>query len=301
VSAKQLEFSPKQVAKSLEVSESSVKRWCDQGAIPTIKTSGGHRRISLEALHDFLESSSRSLIHPEALGFPTLPSKRMTKIPGKHHPVQAAFREALANGDEPRCANLIKQWQADGWSQSETASDLVTDALHGIGAAWDCGEIDVYQERVACGICLRLIQVLKSQLPAPATDAPLAIGGTLSGDPYDVPSAMVDLTLTEMGWNTLNLGANLPVESFVQASTDRSPILMWLSISVIADESQFVADQTRLANSVADDISLIVGGRALYDTIRPKLRYTAHCDSIGHLAQLAGMIKNRFGGSDTSK
>ena len=33
--------SPKQVAHAMGVSESSLKRWCDQGLIPTVRTAAG--------------------------------------------------------------------------------------------------------------------------------------------------------------------------------------------------------------------------------------------------------------------
>ncbi|MGB7323478.1 MAG: helix-turn-helix domain-containing protein, partial [Rubripirellula sp.] len=283
--AKQPEFSPKQVAQSLDVSESSVKRWCDRGVIPTVKTSGGHRRISLDGLHDFLQTSDRLVVNPDALGFPVLPGDRRQSIPGNRHPVQAAFREALANGDESKCEELVRRWMADGWSRSEACSDLFTDALHGIGEAWECRQVDAYQERVACGICMRLIQTFRQELPVPTSSAPVAIGGTLSGDYYEIPSALVDLTLRESGWNSQNLGINLPVESYVQASNDHQPVMVWISVSNIQDEQAFVAAQNRLANSLNEDVSLIVGGRALSDKTRPKLRYTAHCDSLGHLSQ----------------
>jgi excisionase family DNA binding protein len=298
LSSNQPHFSPKQVAASLDVSESSIKRWCDRGTIPTIKTSGGHRRISLDGLHDFLQATERDIVNPDALGFTLVPGRRQTKVPGSRHPTQAAFREALSRGDEQKCSQLKDEWRADGWSLSETADDLITDALYGIGMAWQCSELDIYQERVACGICLRLINEMKRELPAPSKSAPVAIGGTLSGDLYEVPSALVDLTLAERGWRSTNLGVNLPFQSFVQATADHSPALVWLSVSVVKDEDEFVSIQNLLANSLSDDVSLIVGGQALNDKIRPKLRYTAHCDSIGHLASLASMIiKNRYGGS----
>ena len=47
-------YSPKQVAERLGVSESSVKRWLDQGVVPVLRTAGGHRRISEESVEELL-------------------------------------------------------------------------------------------------------------------------------------------------------------------------------------------------------------------------------------------------------
>ena len=48
---------------------------------------------------------------------------------------------------------------------------MITDAMHGIGDAWDCNDVDVYQERRACEICLRLIYELRSELAERATES----------------------------------------------------------------------------------------------------------------------------------
>ena len=45
-------ISPKQVARAIGVSESTLKRWCDRGLIPMTKTAGGHRRMEVEAVVD---------------------------------------------------------------------------------------------------------------------------------------------------------------------------------------------------------------------------------------------------------
>ncbi len=51
----------RQVATELQVSESSIKRWCDLGLIPTQRTAGGHRRIGRSALQSFVETHYKTL------------------------------------------------------------------------------------------------------------------------------------------------------------------------------------------------------------------------------------------------
>ena len=63
-------LTPRQVSRAIGVSESSVKRWCDKGTIPTRYTAGGHRRIMLGGLLDFLRESKHALANPELLGLP---------------------------------------------------------------------------------------------------------------------------------------------------------------------------------------------------------------------------------------
>ncbi len=287
--ARQFQFSPKQVATALQASESSVKRWCDQGAIPTIRTVGGHRRITLEGLQHFLHRSNRSLQSPQVLG---LPARSESKpIPGGSDSDQRTFREALAQGDEETCREVLRNRITASASRSEAAEFLITDSMHGLGEAWDCKQIDAYQERRACDICVRLINEMRANLPPIPNSAPVALGGTPSGDPYQLPTALVELSLREIGWNAISLGNNLPIESFLQAVADQRPQLVWLSVSAVEDPELFVADQNRLAAHLGNDVSLLVGGRALTDEIRPRLAYTAHCDSLRNMIDLASMIR----------
>ena len=290
MAAKLQHFSPKQLAKALAVSESSVKRWCDQQRIPTVLTEGGHRRISLDGIFEFLRQSGRSLPHPEELGLPPLCPSREMAIPGAEQPVQQVFRDALVAGCEKTCRQIASEKRALGERASSIAEHLLTDAMHAVGRGWACKAIDPYQERRACEICLQVIHDLLDDLPPPDDQAPIAIGGAPAGDHYQLPSAMVGLTLRELGWNAINLGNNLPMECFFQAAYDYNPRLVWMSVSYLSNEAEFVAAQNRFAESLPDNVILLLGGQALTDPIRPKLRYTAYCDGLSHLTELAGIL-----------
>jgi methanogenic corrinoid protein MtbC1 len=212
-------------------------------------------------------------------------------VPGGDDPDQQLFRNALAQGDEDTCRRVIWKRVRGGEVRSEVAGYLVTDAMHGFGQAWDCDQLDAYQERRGCDICIRLINELRGDLPPIADNAAVAIGGTPQGDPYQLPTALVELSLRESGWNAVSLGSNLPTDSFLQAILDYQPQLVWLSVSTIPDPAAFVVEQNRLAEHINDEISLLVGGRALTHELRPKLRYTAHCDGLRNLVDLASMIR----------
>ncbi|MDB4331563.1 helix-turn-helix domain-containing protein [bacterium] len=284
-------FSPKQVALALQASESSVKRWCDQGAIETIRTVGGHRKITLEALQDFLQRSNRTLVSPGSLGLRVSPQSVRPDIPGGDDEDQKQFRTALALGDEKTCRSLLRErMERFGGHRSRTADFLITDAMHGIGHAWNNHKIDAYQERRGCDICLRLINELRAELPSAAPSAPMAFGGTLPGDPYQIPTALVELSLRELGWNATSLGCNLPVESFLRASDHYSPALIWLSTSSFVTVEDFIRDENLLADQLPAETALVVGGRALTEQIRNRLTYSVFCDGLQQFTDFAWIL-----------
>ena len=285
-------FSPKQVAEALQVSESSVKRWCDQGLIPMIKTAGGHRRIPLDELMRFISDGDRPLLNPSALGLPEqrLGVPAQPKMPTTEGSIdQVAFRQALAEGNEVDCRDILFRAAEQLGSVTRAADLLVTDAMHRFGEAWEQSRLDVYQERHGCEICLRLIHELAAKLPA--TRGPVAIGGTPEKDPYALPTSLVQLALRETGWCAESLGTNLPLSSLRRAVEHYSPKLVWLSVSAVENAELFVDQFNSFADSLPEDCVLLVGGRALNDQLRPRLRYTAHCDSLRQLIGLAELLR----------
>lgn len=83
----------RQVAAELQVSESSVKRWCDQGLIRTQRTAGGHRRIERSSLRRFLALSRD---HPYASSRSPATNLRPNLLPNLNVPPQSADSSAAA-------------------------------------------------------------------------------------------------------------------------------------------------------------------------------------------------------------
>jgi methanogenic corrinoid protein MtbC1 len=245
----------------------------------------------MDDLLAFLAASERPLLNPLALGLSESPLRPVaTRLVGGTA-LQAAFREALAVGDEKECSRLLDLSLTETNSVADTTELLITDAMHRFGEAWDHNELDVYQERRGFDICLRLIFEMRRRLPQPR--GPIAIGGSPSGDPYQLPTALVELALREAGWQSYSLGADIPFPSFQQAIRDYAPKLVWFSVSTITDVETFTQRFNAVAEALPEDCAVLVGGRGLTDNVRPRLRYTAHCDNLRQLVSLAEVMRRR--------
>ena len=114
-------LTPKEVARAIDVSESSVKRWCDKGSIPTQYTPGGHRRITMAGLIGFLRDSRHQLVHPEALGLPATIGQTARVIDR----ARDQLTDALAAGDEPRCRQIAIDLNTDCFERCAHASGVI--------------------------------------------------------------------------------------------------------------------------------------------------------------------------------
>lgn len=273
----------KQVARALEVSESSIKRWCDKGVLPATYTAGGHRRIPMSGLIDFLRTSNHDLARPEVLGLPATSGQGVRVLDR----AASQLSQALLEGDEESCRRIAVDLYLAEHSLSNICTGVFAKAFDEIGQKWECGEAEVYQERRGCTIIGRVLSELRSFLPAPSSDAPVAIGGAPSGDPYNLGTTMVELVLREPGWNAVSLGYNLPFETLSAAIKKNRPSLFWMSVSHMDDKRAFLDGYAELYDTFGLDVAFVVGGRALTAEVRNEMKYAAFCDNFEHLEAFA--------------
>ena len=276
-------LTPKQVSRAIDVSESSIKRWCDKGVIPTQYTAGGHRRITMLGLMQFLREGKYQLVHPEALGLPPT-SGQTSRVVDRG---REQLTEALIAGDEGRCRQVAIDLYLADHSISVICDDVFAAAFQQIGDRWVCDDAEVYQERRGCEIMLRLLHELRTILPPPPHGAALAIGGAASGDQYSLGTTMVELVLRDAKWKAVSLGDNLPFDTLAAAIREHRPRLFWLSCSHIVEESAFLAEYAGLYEAFSMEVAFVVGGYALTESIRRKMKYSAYCDNMQHLEGFA--------------
>jgi methanogenic corrinoid protein MtbC1 len=241
----------------------------------------------MAGLVGFLREGKHELVHPEALGL--LPTSGQTARVVDRARVQ--MTEALISGDEPRCRQIAVDLYLAEHSISIICDDVFAAAFREIGDRWQCGSAEVYQERRACEIALHVLHELRSLLPLPAAEAPVAIGGAASGDQYNLGTTMAELVLRDGKWNATSLGDNLPFDTIGAAIRKDRPRLCWLSCSHIANETEFVAGYRRLYDEFGLDVAFVVGGNALNEDVRQQLRYSAYCDNMQHLEGFAQTLR----------
>ena len=277
-------LTPKQIARAMNVSESSIKRWCDGGAIATQYTAGGHRKVSIAALLDFARRTKHQVVRPEALGLPST-SGQTDRVVAR---ACEQMTDALVAGEEVRCRQIAVDLYLAGHSVS--CDDVLAAAFKQIGERWSCGDAEVYQERRGCVIATHVLQDLRTIIAPPANGAPVAIGGAAEDDQYNLGTSMAELVLRSCDWDARSLGSNLPFDTLAQAIRDHQPKLFWLSCSHVADPDRFIDGYSRLYEEFSLSTAFVVGGYALTDELRDRMNYAAHCDNMKHFEGFAGTL-----------
>lgn len=278
-------FSPRDLAQLLGVSESSLKRWVDDGRITAARTTGGHRRIPLPEAIRFIRESRLRIASPALLELDGFDRALQTVF--SQETVEDPLYDALVEGRASDARALVLAMHLAGRDVAWIADHPIRQAMHRIGQLWAHHESGICIEHTATDTAIAALNFLRALLPEPPSDAPLALGGAPENDHYAIPSLLAAMSLTQIGWRTANAGPNTPFEQMLAAAERSEASLVWITFSV--DQPRVPLDrQTRdLANQLAEqNIALIVGGRACPPALRdaPRMHFG---NSMAELAAYA--------------
>ena len=201
-------LSPRELAQTLGVSESSIKRWADEGLITVSRTAGGHRRILLPEAIRFIRASGLAVVEPSALGLPELTAMQGGAEKGPER--NASLLKNLIDGNGTAVRGLVVAMYVAGHGVAEICDGPLTAAMHHIGDLWNHDQAGVFIEHRATDLCIGALHQLRLLLPERPQGAPVAIGGALSGDTYTIPSLMAATVLAAEGYQEVNLGPQTP-------------------------------------------------------------------------------------------
>lgn len=281
----------RQFADALGVSESSVKRWVDDGTIAADRTAGGHRRIPLAAAIGYIRRQHATLAKPQVLAFQT--TLRMGDVDAT---AERELFDAMVADRSAEARAIITGRYLSGADVATLADNLIRPVLHQLGDLWHHGPDGILLEHRAVDTCVHALAEIGSWISNAPDSAPAAVTAGGPGDPYLLPPMLASLVLRERGIRVHNLGPSTPLETIGLAMVRYGARLCSVSISAPASSAPEAAwlDLVRLIAEM--DGRVIMGGRssgALSARIRKRARM---CNSMSELAAYAtGWMEGKSG------
>ena len=283
-SSSQKFYSPKKVANAIGVSESSLKRWCDAGFIKAVKTAGGHRRVTRSEVIAFVKRKNYALRDPVAIGLPDIRDVHFAGI----DQARANFLSAMLAADKLKSQKILCSLFVRGHVVAEIFDRVICPVFTEIGEMWESERLDVYQERLATEICYQSLLQMRTIIPEVENSAPVAIGASFENNEYQLATLGVELCLKNSGWHATSLGANIPINSLLQAVQDIEPSFVWISATSIPDPGSFVSKVNTFSEKVTTaSTKVLLGGQAVTSDIRKRLKSVLYCENFAQLILLA--------------
>jgi len=276
-------LSPRDFGRAVGLSESSVRRWADDGRLRAERTAGGHRRIARAEAVRFIRESGLALVRPDLLGF-----AGAQRGGGQDLLRTAPLLDALGSADAAAARRMIVAAYLDGASLASLCDGPIRSTLREIGLRWRQGPDAVVHEHRAVDVCLQALMEIRSSIPERA-GRPVALGGAVEGDPYLLPSLMAAVVLAEVGFCVLNLGPHLPSAALMAAVQVHAPALVWRSAAVVGAGRALAREARSLSGlEIGRRPVLVVGGRG---ATAAELRGAAGLERVDSMAELAGFAR----------
>lgn len=272
-------LSPKELAHALGVSESSIKRWIDDGRLDCTRTPGGHRRITIQNALKFIRREAADVNEFGLLGI--VPTNF-----GQLPPADEIY-DYLHDGKAKEARSLIMTAYLSGKSISEVVDEIVSKSMARLGELWQTQEDGIFLEHRASEICHEALTELRmlSNDPIPGLTA---IGGAPEYDPYRLPSHAAAIVLESLGYTATDLGAFTPTDTLVTGAESVEANLVWMSVSWFEEYETLLADVRRLSERLPET-PIILGGHAVRDDFNDMPNVTFGC-SMSELQSFAEEI-----------
>ncbi len=284
------------VARLFNVTETTVKRWADEGMLRCQKTLGGHRRFAIRCVVDFAEKNNL-----EPIG-----ALNLSDHDGLALRIQAAVLErdfaqlsrlfvekALAQGrcDLFRYFSYLYEHRFQVW---EIFDEIIRPGMSEIGTRWQRGEIGINQEHRASYETLDAMAKLQAQIMVKPPNGKAALLACVGDEPHEIGLRCISYLLESEGWSTHYLGARVPVGAIVSAAQDLRPSLICLSVTQMTSDWAWVDELRELTRSLCRGCSIILGGRAIGEQERHLSPFDAVCSTSRELLEfLQGQCERR--------
>jgi methanogenic corrinoid protein MtbC1 len=286
-------LSPKDLGTAIGVSESSLKRWADDGRLHVARTAGGHRRIQLTEAVRFIRDNGFAVQRPDLLGFDELACVD-DQSPGNED-LAEQFHQALLAGRAEEARGIALALFLKGVPLAQVLDRIMAPAVAQIGDLWKHAPEGIFTEHRATEICINALNRIRGVMPATTAAHPVAIGGAPEDDAHGLSSLMAATVLASEGWTEINLGAHTPSRVLADAAVQCEARLVWCALSTprapggSADVvSQLVADLHAAGSTAA----LVVGGHGLEDARESQLGNASLSTSMSALAAFARGLRS---------
>lgn len=266
----------KEVARLLHISEATVKRWAETGALQSEKTLGGHRRFSIQSIARLRRDQNLGL---EKQSRPTRAGRKETTSPVIE---PSEYLELLLLGQEVEAGAMLIDAYLHHHSLPSIFDHTITEAMHGVGELWFRGDISVADEHLATQMVLSGLEKLRGVVVPEDQTGLRAICCGIEGDLHELPVHLAEIILESEGWDVINLGPNTPLFSLAEMVKQKRPDLICIAARTVNDLARATIEYEQLEKAAAKfGAAMILGGEAFVNSdIRARFPADLHANDF---------------------
>ena len=180
----------------------------------------------------------------------------------------------LQQGRKPKVEQLVQQGLDEGISPKSLLEEGLLPGMEVIGEKFKNNQVFVPEVLVAARAMNAGVAILKPYIAAEEIGGKgKVVIGTVKGDLHDIGKNLVKLMMEGRGLTVVDLGIDVPAETFVTAAIENDADVICCSalLTTTMNEMKTVVEKSEEFN-IRDKVKIIIGGAPVTQSF---------CDSIG--------------------
>lgn len=259
------------VARLFNVTETTVKRWADEGMLRCQKTPGGHRKFPIRSVIEFAEAHNF-----EPIGALALPDSdglggaiQLAIIKRDFSVLEHAFVEKALSPDKADLYIFFSYLYEHRVPLWEIYDRVLRPGMAEIGARWARGAIGISQEHRASYETLDALAKLQNEILIKPSVGKTAVFAALGEELHEIGLRCASYLFESEGWQTHYLGARIPAADVIAASKEFKPAVLALSVTGVSGGQEAAQQLTQVGEAVyGNGTKVLVGGSGVPAEIR---------------------------------
>jgi MerR family transcriptional regulator, light-induced transcriptional regulator len=172
--------------------------------------------------------------------------------------------DRLTRSDEQGAWAIIDDAVRGGMEPDDVYLELLAPALEDVGDRWANGDVTVAEEHQASALVLRLIGRLGPRFARRGRKRGTIVVGAPPGDVHGLPSALISDLLRGRGFEVIDLGGDVPVDSWRSACAAAEPLAAIGMCASTPGNDDAIRDATTAIRTVTS-APVVLGGTAVAD------------------------------------
>ena len=174
------------------------------------------------------------------------------------------LHDAVLNGDPATAITITEQALDENIDPHLLINDYMIRAMDEVGARFERFEYFIPQLLMSAKAMKGAMALIRPLLVGDGVgdSAICAITGTVKGDVHDIGKNLVQIILSNNGYNVIDLGIKCPPETMIQAAKEHNPDIIGMSGLLVKSAQQMVGT-VKDFKAAGMSVPVIVGGAAL--------------------------------------
>lgn len=254
------------MARLFNVTETTVKRWADEGTLRCQKTPGGHRKFHMKHIAEFAKDQNFEPIGTLALSEEDELALAI-EVAVLSRDFKVLSRVFVEKAISPSRSDLftylsyLYQHHIRLW---EMFDHIIGPGMEAIGHKWEKGEIGVNHEHRASYETLEALAKLQTQVLIKESRSRTAICACLGEELHDIGLRCASYIFEEEGWKVHYLGARTPADSLIAAMHEEKPHVVCISVTNLEQNGKLRAALGAITEAGRRNrMQIILGGRGV--------------------------------------